>query len=304
MPASRGARAPSVEFDVWGCRGSRGLPFGSSRIGTRTSCYSLLRGPDLLVLDAGSGLSALGAAMRREARFQGVERVAILLSHSHMDHWEGLKDVDWFWRRERAISVTLHGTREALRTVARAFSHPAYVPLKQLVSGGPVSVDEKALSAGDERRIGGFSVLAVALHHYSGGGDTRRFLDCVGFRIALEGGPVVSYVSDHQPPREGTGAEEALLDGASLALGDAHFPARDDEMHGHGSQEFWAAAARRHPRTRILAGHVGPLLADAAILAAARRHAGRLPNYDLAREGETWRWLAASGRFRRRAAVG
>lgn len=304
MPTTRVPRAPSVDFDVWGCRGSRGLTPGRSAYGTRTSCYSLLGGEDMVVFDAGSGLAMLGAAISREARFSRLKRVWVLLSHAHMDHWEGLKDVDWFWRRDRPLAVTLFGTAEALQTVARAFEPPSYVPLRTLVSGGPVSVDEVPLRAGDERAVGPFCVRAVALHHYSGEGATKRVLDAVGFQVSRDGGPVVSYISDHEPPRDGGGAEETLLSGADLALGDAHFARRDDERHGHGSQEFWASAARAHPRTLVVAGHLGPLLADSGIREAASRHGRRLPNFVLAREGDTWRWNARERRFGRRGSRG
>lgn len=251
------------------------------------------------MFDAGSGLAMLGAALSREARFSRVKRVAVLLSHAHMDHWEGLKDVDWFWRRDRALDVTVHGTQEALETVTRAFEPPSYVPLATLVSGGPVSVADAPLGAGDEREAGPFRFHAVGLHHYSGEGRTKRVLDAVGFQVLSDGGPVVSYVSDHEPPRDGPGAEERLLSGTDLALGDAHFAHRNDERHGHGSQEFWASAARSHPETLVLAGHLGPLLADAGIRDAATRHGRRLANFVLAREGDTWRWNGRERRFAR-----
>jgi phosphoribosyl 1,2-cyclic phosphodiesterase len=288
---------PALYFDVWGCRGSRCLEPGQSSIGIHTACYSILWGEDLLVLDAGRGLAALGGAIARQARFRDVRRIHVLLSHAHMDHWEGLKDVDWFWRRDRALEITIHGTMEALGTVERAFSPPAYVPLRQLVLGGPVKVESSALSAGTKRELGVFEVTAESLHHYSGSGQTRCALDAVGYRIDAPGGPGVAYVSDHEPPKEGTGQEEALLRGAALALGDAHFPDRAQQMHGHGSQEFWAEAARRRPETLVLAGHLGPLLRDAEVKTSARRHGEGLPNFRLAREGETYRWSVRERRF-------
>src|SRR6266496_1744292 len=87
-------RSEATEFEVWGCRGSRSfLPFRSS-IGNNTSCYSLLHGPDLVVLDAGRGLAALGWAMARRAALRRVQRVHVLVTHAHLDHWEGLKDAE------------------------------------------------------------------------------------------------------------------------------------------------------------------------------------------------------------------
>ncbi len=300
MAARGGTREGSLDFDVWGCRGSRGLEPGRSRFGTRTACYSLLLDEDLAVFDAGRGLASLASTMERQARFGRVRRVHVLLSHAHMDHWEGLKDADWFWRRDRPLDVLLLGSEEAIRTVERAYAAPSYVPIPQLVEGSPVRFATRTLAAGEELDLGPFRVRAAALLHHSGNGASRRAVDTLGFRVDAPGGASVAYVSDHQPPPDGGGPEEALIAGASLAVADAHFCARTEERHGHGSHEFWASAARRHPGTLVVAGHLGPLLLDAQIRAAALSYGRGLPNYVVAREGDAFRWRRRERRFARK----
>ena len=137
-----------IAFDVWGCRGSRNLAPTRSKIGNRTSCYSLCLEREVLVFDAGRGLAALGYAMRHEARFARTARVHVLVTHAHMDHWEGLKDVEWFWRRDNGLEVYLYGTEEALQTIARGFEPPAYVPLELLAQGTVKSITRVPLDSG------------------------------------------------------------------------------------------------------------------------------------------------------------
>jgi len=68
----------AVQFDVWGCRGSRNFVPSRSKIANLTACYSVLVGRDLFVLDAGRGLAALGHALRTQKRFHEVSRVVLL----------------------------------------------------------------------------------------------------------------------------------------------------------------------------------------------------------------------------------
>ena len=74
-----------VQVDIWGCRGSRSLPPRSSRYGTHTSCYSIALGEEVIVLDAGRGITKLSNSLRVEPRFKNVKRLHIFVSHSHLD---------------------------------------------------------------------------------------------------------------------------------------------------------------------------------------------------------------------------
>jgi phosphoribosyl 1,2-cyclic phosphodiesterase len=301
MPAIRMAKANArtqrgrIAFHVWGCRGSRNFAPALSRIGNHTSCYSLQVGADVLVFDAGRGLAALGYAMRHDARLAVVRRAHVFVTHAHMDHWEGLKDVEWFWRRGNGLQVSLYGTAEALDTIERGFAPPAYVPLELLALGTVRSVTRVALEAGSRLRLAGGELRTFALNHYSGSAATRRELDTLGYRFALPGGPVVAYVSDHEPTPATWDTERALVGGAHLAVYDAHFPDVQSQMHGHGSQEHAAVVARAYPGTLLLAGHHGPLFADAALRASFRRFGRGLRNYQLAVVGAAYTWRA--GRF-------
>jgi phosphoribosyl 1,2-cyclic phosphodiesterase len=266
-----------------------------SRVGNYTSCYSVLNGESLFVFDGGRGLAALAAAMRRQARFRGVRRAYVLVSHAHLDHWEGLKDADWFWDKGNGLEVHILGSREAIRAIRTAYSHPLYVDLKLLAAGTVHRVRYRVLRAGDSLRIAGWLLRTQPLHHYSGEGPSYRVLDTLGFRLTAPDGATLAYLSDHAPTRGTREVEQALLEGSHLALYDAHFPDIRHHAHGHGSQEHASRMARANPGVLVLAGHHGPVLSDLEIRSAFRRH--RRANFALAREGATWRWDAARSTF-------
>jgi phosphoribosyl 1,2-cyclic phosphodiesterase len=293
----------SIEFDVWGCRGSHNIIPARSKVGNDTSCYSVLHGETLYVFDAGRGLLVLGYVMSRNSRFRGVRRVHVLVTHAHLDHWEGLKDVDWFWRSRNGLAVTVYASAEAHGAIRQGFAHPSYVPLEVLAKGTVRSLSFRTLQAGEKRRIDGFTLETFPLHHYSGGPRSRNYLDTLGYRLTAPGGPGIAYISDHEPVRRTRALEDGILKGSQLTVYDAHFPEIREHRYGHGSQEHASHMARSHPGTLVLAGHIGPMLSDDEVFATHRRHSKGLPNFRLALEGVRYRWNAAEGRFDRLAST-
>src|SRR4051794_17491254 len=77
-----------MEVRVWGCRGSLAAPGAETvRYGGNTSCIEgKLASGHVLVLDAGTGMRALGCEMDGEPP----EELHILLTHLHLDHVQGL----------------------------------------------------------------------------------------------------------------------------------------------------------------------------------------------------------------------
>ncbi len=291
------ARVGAVEFEIWGSRGSRSLAPPLSAIANYTSCYSVRAGADLFVLDGGRGLGVLSRSLTAETRFSGVERVHLLLSHSHMDHWEGLKDADWFWTNSNGLKLRVFGAEEAIETVRRGYGHPAYVPLEVLAARTLRRLDFSTLEVDETRRIHGWRVQTFALNHYSGGGRSKNPLDTLGYRLRSPEGFVVAYLCDHEPSPATERHEKRMIEGAHLALIDAHFADRVEHAYGHGSQEHAASLARRHPETLVLAAHHGPTHDDEDIRRAHRRHGKGLSNYAIAAEGMRFAWNPRTGRL-------
>src|SRR5262249_18483658 len=156
------------------------------------------------------GLAALTHAMAEERRFREVSSVHVLVSHAHMDHWEGLKDADWFWRGNKALDVSLLGTDEALDAIRSGYAHPRYVPLERLAEGKLRQLSSRTLRADERVALGGFRLETCSLNHYSGAGRRKRFLSTLGYRISTAGGPTVAYLSDHEPTEATRAVEQRM----------------------------------------------------------------------------------------------
>jgi phosphoribosyl 1,2-cyclic phosphodiesterase len=286
------------DLDIWGTRGSRNLVPPRSAIGNNTSCYSLFLGKDLIVMDGGRGLAALGFALSSEKRFESVERINLFVGHAHMDHWEGLKDCDWFWSKANGLELTIRAPQQALDVIQRGYGHPSFVPLEILAEGNLADIRFLPIQSGKDTPFGDYRLDTFSLYHYSGSGDHKRFLDTLGIRISVTNdGPVLAYLCDHEPTEETREMETKALSGAQIALVDAHFPTIANHAYGHGSQEFAAKLARAFPKTIIIATHHGPSFSDEVLRESFSRYSRDLPNLRLATEGTTFRWNCDTKKF-------
>ena len=92
-----------MRVTLWGTRGSLPTPGPSSqRYGGNTSCVGVEtdRPEHVVVLDAGSGIRALGGLLP-----DGIRRIDILLTHLHMDHILGLGFFEGFFRPGLEVHV-------------------------------------------------------------------------------------------------------------------------------------------------------------------------------------------------------
>ena len=303
-PARDSMSSLRVEFDVWGARGARSLVPPSSIIGNNTSCYSVRWGEDLFVLDGGRGLGALASAMAVEDRFVSVKRVHLFVSHAHMDHWEGLRDTNWFWQPQNGLELSVLGRPEAIRTIRKAYGHPAFVPMEVLAESTLGRLRFVPLPVRSARTVRGWTLQSYPLNHYAGGGKKTRRLDTIGLRLSLKNGPTICYLCDHEPTEGTRSLEHRILKNAHLAVVDAHFLNIDDHAYGHGSIEHAARVATEFPRLLVLAGHHAPMSLDNQLQDASRRHGGRLANFRLAVEGTSFWWDPKRTVFRERRPKG
>jgi phosphoribosyl 1,2-cyclic phosphodiesterase len=187
-----------VKVTLWGTRGSLPTP-GTDTLayGGNTSCVSI-RGSEgtLIVLDAGTGIRAMGATLDGE-----LKRVDLLLSHLHMDHIQGLGFFAPLYRE--GVEVHIWGplsTTVSLRARLMRYLSPPLFPVGLRELPCRLELHEVPM---DEMHIGEFHVDSALVCHP---GPT------VGYRITDSRGKVVTYLPDHEP-----------------ALGDAAFPSRSAE---------------------------------------------------------------------------
>ena len=174
-----------MKVRFWGTRGSLATAGPETiRYGGNTACVELrAEGAPLVVLDAGSGIRALGTALGED-----VTRIDILLSHLHMDHIQGLGFFAPLFRPGLEIHIwgppsTALSLRERL---TRYLSPPLFpVALRDLASDlvlHDVPTDEPF-------ELGPLRVTAALVIHP---GPT------VGYRIT-DGATTLSYLPDHEP---------------------------------------------------------------------------------------------------------
>nr|MBA2586035.1 response regulator [Chthoniobacterales bacterium] len=75
---------------LWGVRGSLPVPGPTTlRYGGNTSCVEVRADGEIIVLDAGTGIRALGLALEQEFGSQTI-KLTLLITHTHWDHIQGL----------------------------------------------------------------------------------------------------------------------------------------------------------------------------------------------------------------------
>jgi phosphoribosyl 1,2-cyclic phosphodiesterase len=275
-----------VRIRLWGTRGSLASPGPeTARYGGNTSCVEV-RAADgtLLVLDAGTGIRALGAVLEPTCR-----RVNVLLTHLHMDHIQGLGFFAPLF--QPGVEVHLWGpTRGPLDLrgqLARYLSPPLFpVHLREV----PTLVLHD-VPAG-EFAIGALRVTAAPVCHP---GAT------VGYRIAGPAG-VVTYLSDHEPalgvphfplaPEWTSGWE--LARGADLLIHDAQYTRDEYATHvgwGHSAIDDAIAFAALARVKRLVTFHHDPSHDDDEVecitLAGIRAAAPEFP-VSAGAEGDTF----------------
>jgi phosphoribosyl 1,2-cyclic phosphodiesterase len=206
-----------MRLTIWGCRGSVPTP-GPSTVtyGGNTSCVEVgLDDGTALILDAGTGIRALGADLVK----RGTHRIHLFLTHLHFDHLEGLRFFAPLW--DENVSLEIHGPRSPVLSlhdrIHRAFSPPLF-PLD--FRDVPATVRFHDLP-GEPWRANGLTLSSDLVMHP---GPT------VGLRLAT-GRSTVAYLPDHEPALAGIENRKAEWISAGAL-------ARDADVVLHDAQYF------------------------------------------------------------------
>jgi phosphoribosyl 1,2-cyclic phosphodiesterase len=246
---------------LWGVRGSIPVPGSQSAgFGGNTSCVQVTGGDGTeLILDAGTGIRELGAAM---AGSDG--RLHVLLTHLHLDHIQGLMFFAPLFDRE--VEATVWGPPGAGRTLrerlARYISNPlSPIEIRELPAR--VTFEDAPSSSW---RIGDIELRASLVSHR---GPT------LGYRLT-EAGTSVCYLPDHEP---GLGQDIAtdkatwisgygLARDTSLLIHDCQYSETEYQAHrgwGHSSLPDALTFARRCRSRHLLLFHHDPWHDDARL---------------------------------------
>jgi phosphoribosyl 1,2-cyclic phosphodiesterase len=248
-----------MRVTIWGCRGSVPTPGPETvEYGGNTSCVevSLDDGGSFLVLDAGTGIRALGLELLE----RGSHRVHLLLTHLHLDHLEGLRFFAPLW--DERVTLDIWGPPSPVLSlqerIRRSFSPPLFpIDLREL----PAQVTFRDVPRRDWTLAGASLAADLVLHP----GPT------VGYRIEA-GGSSVAYLPDHEPALAGIADRSTdWISGASIAgdadllLHDAQYSEDEYEEHigwGHSSVEDAVEFTRAVGAQQLVLFHHDPRHTD------------------------------------------
>jgi phosphoribosyl 1,2-cyclic phosphodiesterase len=275
---------------LWGVRGSIPVPGPEvAGFGGNTSCVQVTAEDGReIILDAGTGIRPLGAALATRCR-----RADVLLTHLHLDHIQGLLFFAPLFEPDTTVTVwgppaLGHALRERL---SRYISSPlAAIELRDL----PARVEFREVPAGPWR-LGDVEVRSSLVLH---SGPT------LGYRLS-ENGASVCYLPDHEPglggdlanvPADWISGHDLARD-TSLLIHDAQYGDREYGAHrgwGHSSLGDALTFARRTEAGHVVLFHHDPDHDDArleAVEGEASARWARLGNgtpIELAREGRAF----------------
>lgn len=225
----------TVKMSPYGIRGAfpttdaAALDFGGG-----TSCYLVEMEDETVILDAGSGLAALGKEWKRP-------RVDILITHLHLDHVMGLFSFPPLF--DSGKEVALYGPpgfQKALETLVG----PPYWPVGFRDFSARVLFWE--VSPGEAFQIGKIRVSVLEGNHPNG---------CQYYRLEASGRQIV-YALDCELTEDFAPKLTAFCRGADLLVWDANFVSADIiPGWGHSTWEQGLKLAKAAGVHKVLMTH-------------------------------------------------
>jgi phosphoribosyl 1,2-cyclic phosphodiesterase len=234
-----------------------------ARYGGNTSCVALEReGEAPIVFDLGTGLRNYGTQLLEEGRAAGLQ-AAMLLSHLHWDHVQGLPF--FVPMHDPDANLEIYGPRQNEGPLAEVFAgmmRPPYFPIRPDQLGGTVTFPD---AGDDDFAVGHAKVRSRWIRHV---GPT------LGYRVDWDG-VSVAYLSDHG---QGCGIGHAddfvpnevleLCDGVDLLIHDAqHTPEEFAQKRhwGHCTVDYAVHVANQSGARKLAMFHHDPSHGDAEV---------------------------------------
>ncbi len=185
-PAPSQLATGPVSIRFWGVRGSIPTPGReTATVGGNTSCVEIRIGEHVIILDAGSGIRALGKALMREAKGEPMN-ITMLVTHTHWDHIQGFPFFIPAYNPKVNVRIlgyegAVHGLRGALFEQMQTAFFP--IGLNQMASH--VTFEELEDMQFD---LGPAKVRTIFSNHPG---------ICLGYRLTTSKGDI-TYMPDHE----------------------------------------------------------------------------------------------------------
>ena len=201
-----------MKIKFWGTRGSIATPDPDKmRYGGDTPCLEVRFAETLFILDAGTGIRRLGAALMADSQWNKVGH--ILLSHFHWDHIQGFPffqpafipgsrfEIYGAFKADNRLEDSLRGQMGSL-----------YFPITMSDMPGSFTFHELLEQ---DFEIEGCKITTRQLNHPQG---------CYGYRIEGPTGYSMAYCTDTEPYEDGLDKKVVeLAEGVDIFVCDAQF---------------------------------------------------------------------------------
>jgi phosphoribosyl 1,2-cyclic phosphodiesterase len=178
-----------MKVRFWGVRGSIPVPGkATNRYGGNTSCVEVRpKGAAPIIIDAGTGIRRLGKSLMEEAFRDGTGKAAILISHTHWDHVQGLPFFSPLYRAGNQVDIFARQRDTHLQAVFSQQHDSPYFPVPLSAMRADMHFHE--LIEGARFDIGQARVTCARLNHP---------YVAIAYRVEVDRAAVV-YCSDTAP---------------------------------------------------------------------------------------------------------
>ena len=265
----------------WGVRGSLPSPGPDTAIvGGNTACVEITTPTTRVILDAGSGLRALGDSLVKKGEHRST---TILLSHVHWDHVMGVPFFAPLYMPGCELTFISGGHGVPLRDVlARQMSQPMFpVGLDRV----PSRITCRELAPAERLVVGDLEIVVALLNHPD---------PVYAFRLS-HGGRSVVFATDTEHYACVDPRLQRLAQGADLLIYDAQYTPEEyageigPPKTGWGHSTFAAGAELAHAAKvgTLALFHHDPRRTDVEVAEIVQRARALFPDTVAAREGLT-----------------
>ncbi len=177
-----------MKFKFWGVRGSIATPGPSTvKYGGNTTCIEIrTNNDDLIILDAGTGISVLGQSLNK----QHPVNAHIFITHTHWDHIQGLPFFSPIFVTGNQLKI--YGgldpvTHEGIKRALAVQLQYSYFPIREAELNA--SIEYNTIKPGETVTIGDANITPILLSH-----PVLNF----GYRIDCDGQSIF-FTGDYEP---------------------------------------------------------------------------------------------------------